>query len=160
MALPKAMSAMTCTARHSVLLEVRPRSCLSAAGRVTGALSRQHGHGGGAHLPPGHRSAAAREVRTACPPSVSFCPQAQERRRRGEGIQEHRRRLESGLCGEGLRLPGAWPTRALPARGSSGGTEGRGRYRARRLPPPLRHLPGLTPGAEARAMPRPRQDSP
>lgn len=39
MALPKAMSAMTCTARHSVLLEVRPRSCLSAAGRVTGALS-------------------------------------------------------------------------------------------------------------------------
>lgn len=86
-------------------------------------------------------------LRFARPPSVSFCPQHQKRRRRGEGIQEHRRRRSGsaarGSPCPGLGLPGAAalpPPRSALLRRHGGARPVPG-------PPPLpsRHLPGLTP---------------
>lgn len=165
MALSKAMSAVTCPARHSMLLEARPRSCLSAAGRVTGALSPA--------ARPRRRGAPSRRTPLLCrtggcgprvPPQCPSVPKPRKGAGEGRGSRSTGGDWKSGSAArgsrcQGLGLPGRCRPAAAAARGSSGGTEGRGRDRDLR-PPPLRHLPGLTPGAEARAVPRPRQDSP
>lgn len=142
MALSKVIAAMTCTAPHSVLLKCTagelpfcggeghwsavPGSTATAVGRTFPQDSAPLPHG---------------RLRTACSPSVSFCPQPQEKHRRGEGTQEHRRRLSGsaarGSPCPGLGLPGRCRPPAAAARCSSGGTEGRGRHRARHRPRPL-----------------------
>lgn len=75
MALSKVIAAMTCTARHSMLLKCcRRAACLRRGGSLE-CCPRQHGHGGGAHLPAGQRSAAARQAADRVfPPSVLLSP--------------------------------------------------------------------------------------